>query len=735
MKSHYTRAGLAVLLVFLASCSGKGKEENVDASGATQAETAGGTADASASTKPVAEPMGVTEERQKQMPRDRFDFLAVVNDSRDAEKIVSWVRENTRHVPYEGLLRGPLGVLMDRSGNSLDRSLLLARFLEIAGHEARVVGAGFTPKSPVSGGAAAASVPGQSEHARTQLERRKQADATATMIVDRIGQLNLATPHADRTHYWVQYKDGDRWVDADPTLATTGQTHQGMSGQPVAVNAESLKHSVTMSLIVERWEAGKLAESLLAVVPFEPVALPMAAATVSFVPVDVSRRTATLKSFASGAELSETLLDENAWAVVLGDETGHGRIGRMFDDAGIVSDTPSFSAAGRVGAAGGQAFGAMTGDLSGYDVAEDEVETAPTVLTALIAEYEIGSPGKPSRQLRRFIFDSLGPEARNASGKPLPRPKWTDQQKIERGADLVALNDTLVAYAGLPFETYVYRYAQRVIDAKDAILAVAGGAKDEATRRRMAYALGFRTLEYYAAERDATLDPGLAIVEPQIYRRILRYMPTANAKVLDVGIFADLAWNRLAPAAGSTSAKAVIAQGILDTLQEREIVMADGPSQPGDNTAALFAEAATQGIEIIAVRDSGDQRLAGFPGPARARMLGDIAGGQIVVTPAQPVKVAGRDRLGWWRVDPGSGQTVGAMDTGLLQDETEYSITEEAMEAQRTGATTETRAYNWAVRVRNRRASRGMETSESMFQSLMNRCADSITPHGVTPPI
>ena len=49
----------------------------------------------------------------------------------DPQKMLDWVRDNTRLVPYEGSLRGALGVLMDRNGNSLDRSILLARLLEL----------------------------------------------------------------------------------------------------------------------------------------------------------------------------------------------------------------------------------------------------------------------------------------------------------------------------------------------------------------------------------------------------------------------------------------------------------------------------------------------------------------------------------------------------------------------------------------------------------------------------
>ena len=68
-----------------------------------------------------------------------FDPQAVVNEvGKDPERLAQWVRDNTVLVPYEGVLRGAVGVLMDRVGNSLDRALLLHSLLRAAGRTARL---------------------------------------------------------------------------------------------------------------------------------------------------------------------------------------------------------------------------------------------------------------------------------------------------------------------------------------------------------------------------------------------------------------------------------------------------------------------------------------------------------------------------------------------------------------------------------------------------------------------
>jgi hypothetical protein len=79
------------------------------------------------------------EDAQRQAPRDRWDPQYVVDTvGIDAKDLFAWVRREVRWVPYRGALRGPVGVLMDRNGNSLDQSLLLAALLRAAGHEVRL---------------------------------------------------------------------------------------------------------------------------------------------------------------------------------------------------------------------------------------------------------------------------------------------------------------------------------------------------------------------------------------------------------------------------------------------------------------------------------------------------------------------------------------------------------------------------------------------------------------------
>ena len=79
------------------------------------------------------------ERREQEAPRDRWDPDYIVHEiGSDPDALFRWVRDNTFWIPYRGLLRGPVGVLLDRQGNSLDRAVLLATLLEHAGRTVRL---------------------------------------------------------------------------------------------------------------------------------------------------------------------------------------------------------------------------------------------------------------------------------------------------------------------------------------------------------------------------------------------------------------------------------------------------------------------------------------------------------------------------------------------------------------------------------------------------------------------
>jgi hypothetical protein len=125
---------MVALLVLFASCSSYGASTNPQASG-------------SAENQPPAEElvrfdrfMGLVKQLRSSLDRTQFDLDALLSSlDYDDMAIVEFVKTQVRFEPYSGSLRGAIGTLRSRAGNSLDQSVLLATLLNNAGFEARIV--------------------------------------------------------------------------------------------------------------------------------------------------------------------------------------------------------------------------------------------------------------------------------------------------------------------------------------------------------------------------------------------------------------------------------------------------------------------------------------------------------------------------------------------------------------------------------------------------------------------
>jgi hypothetical protein len=81
----------------------------------------------------------LSSELETNLDRSQFDLEALLDLlDYDDKQIVEFVQQQINFQAYEGVLRGPQGTLISRSGNSLDQSLLLARLLKDAGYDARI---------------------------------------------------------------------------------------------------------------------------------------------------------------------------------------------------------------------------------------------------------------------------------------------------------------------------------------------------------------------------------------------------------------------------------------------------------------------------------------------------------------------------------------------------------------------------------------------------------------------
>ena len=108
--------------------------------------------------------------------------------------------------------------------------------------------------------------------------------------------------------------------------------------------------------------------------------------------------------------------------------------------------------------------------------------------------------------------------------------------------------------------------------------------------------------------------------------------------------------------------------GVTDHLAERFAMEFAGDAPNWSHTGTIgvgevFEAAAAQGIPTLVLH--GDVP-SGLPyGPeATAAIRQLVAAGDVVVVPAEPVAIGDTARVGWWAIDPETGETTDTMDDG-----------------------------------------------------------------------
>ncbi len=321
--------GLSVTLVVsgLANAAGIGQGPMVltsQSKGAVPADSseASGTSTAGIFASTTAETREELRERLKRffraalaysaaIPADRFDPQAIIaTTGRDPVALFNWVRDSTTWVPYQGVLRGPVGVPMDREGNDLDRALLLAQLLKSTGQEVRLARGtlsdaaaaeimrairprprkteaatpAVTPEFNALVDAYTKDNPSDAAILREFVEQSIQSDArTAKAASDRsadqaralaaaIGLSNRAHDKSaavvdlDRVkdHWWVQWRHDPDWTDLDPSLPGSQAGQRLTERQSTLATSDidpSLFHEVRVRVTTERWEQGHLQET------------------------------------------------------------------------------------------------------------------------------------------------------------------------------------------------------------------------------------------------------------------------------------------------------------------------------------------------------------------------------------------------------------------------------------------------------------------------------------------
>jgi len=646
----------------------------------------------------VAELFEQLEEEWQRIPRTSFDAQAVVElAGTDPDGLAGWVRTHTHSVPYRGALRGHRGVLLDRVGNSLDRSLLLSELLRVAGVHSRLVRGTLDDGAlqrllsvdygRLAADSAGRSLPHEDRYRKsratqsalsdgaTESELRKLRQSTARLLkslqertdrqskcllkalqlsggVEATGQEETQQSVALRDHWWVQWDTGSEWRDLDPAIPVGHQAlvrpHSRLEvkrGIPIeTVIPAALRHRITIRVFIEQAVDEELQEREILhemLTPFELNGAPVILSTVPAQGLDQ-----ILKTVSSDA-LQKIIARAEVWETSL--QAGDQPVKRtQFDRSGnaVTSLRP----------------GSLGGALAGFNPLRSsrlpQTRNQPTGhLTAQWVEYRIHVPGRPDRVIRRDIFDHIGPFVRSE----FRAGRRTFRNLQISGSMPLVCTDILPLTSNPSIDWIEYCSIRSVLDQRQGTLDLLRGRKG-ADIDSIPFSV---ELMSFAAARFSP-GPGvrrLFLAEPNIisfHRQLqIRKSDGGNSRIASVEGY-DIVWNAVAVAAGENCFQARLTQGVRDTNLEALLMQNRCGCSP-DN-ASVFTEQVGRVPDRWTLLRS---HVASAPADQtlepdiRQRIQTSVRAGWQVLAPVKPAAAGSPAQAGWWQVDPDTGTTLG----------------------------------------------------------------------------
>lgn len=660
------------------------------------------------------------------IPRETFDVSAVVRQAGDTpQAMLDWVRGRTVWIPYQGSLRGPLGVLMDRRGNGLDRAMLLAEMLRTAGKAARLAHATRSDAQVAEVRKAIAQQPQtmpatRPEDGRSMIDlvlqkyiepagldidaMRREAEGLlarsertteeiagrtvnqSKVLAEMIGVSKDESNPDDhingalRDHWWVQYQEGGNWVNLDPggreedsalTPADTIDWQPRDGHWPIDA---AMRHEIELRLVIERWEAGRLSEQTVlrqTLVPSE-----LMGQYISLLNMPKSWPTGlNLAAEANpSAKIKALTMDEHEWMPVL-------RVGTQAFYEGSFTDTGSVNPKADMGLfkSTGRSIGGAANSAADMLSGAAEPPQDDGILTAEWIEYEIRSPGRPPQTIRRQLFDLIGPAARS-SQQPVAQPKLDDSARLNRGLMLIGQTEILPLVCQLSPAFVDELTAQRALLMRDSLVKLTGASETPAIKEASDSLTSLSPVPgqlYDLALMRGLLGPhqnDIYLDRPNIlsFHQFMRTDPGGDLKFVSA---IDIVSNEIGvqPTGNANQTRQVrMAQGVLDTAAET--LLLDQSVRTGSASDLLASHGDAD--QWLVVRNSEDSqwRQVQVSADLRARVDAELAKGYAVVLPRQ--LPAGDDMAAvWWRIDPGTGRTLGMNGYGWGAAMVEYAVT------------------------------------------------------------
>ena len=601
--------GLAALVIMFAlSCSGKKQEEQqsraIPNQGSASSEEAKAKNQESGSSESIPAAGGWEES---------FQF----------------VRDSIRTEPSRFPLKTTEGVRWGRSGNSLEKALLLAQLLQDNGQTVQIAEGELDDR-------AAEKLLGTIFPPGKEFAYKKDVPVSAPTE-----EPGLVA--AVKRHFWVQRQDGENWVDLDPSFpgAKPGQAFAS------AINTfepadEALKTGVTIVLeytaadseepqAVLSWE-GKLEEAAN-----QPVSLTVVA------------------QFQKAAEESEE--EAEGAGGVFGALGGQSSKKKKAQAGETVSYNAALTVSGE-GAADGQ-FSPEKGEI--YKLS---LKVKFESLNEVVSESERILFERTEKKAEAPIFQR---HAILIAPNRIPAEVWQNR--------LNAVSDkNMLAEVKSQVEQIKKTLKSKKVDRNTL-------EKSADLERKVGPELGHLLNMIFASTSDDQTEKEGAALSISTYYQVPRILISSfSGDQVTSRVSFDLRQDKIEtiplPGQALTMKRTFLyGRGVMESILEGEL-LGRLTGKPALTTAALMQEAAQRKIPIRSYSslEKENLRKIGPPESVAEKIFSVLDAGRVVIIPEKGVEWEGQNRWGWWDVDLRTMETVGVMDTGLHQAVLERTI-------------------------------------------------------------
>jgi len=548
----------------------------------------------------------------------------------DWEEAFRFVRDGIRTEPSQFPLKSPDGVRSGRSGNSLEKALLLAQILQDNGLTVQLA------EGELDDRAAAKLLASLFPAAKTFSYKK---DVPVSTPAEEPGLIA-----AVKRHFWVQKADGNNWIDLDPSYPGTEPAN---AFAPVKntfkPSNEALKTRVSIALEYTEADSGEPQPVLIWKGKMEEVA---------------------------NQPVSLSILAEFQKAAVEDGEEEEETAGGVFGALGRESSKKKKGQAGE-----GVSYNAAL-IISGQGVADGKCSPEKSLISKLVLKMKFESLDEVVSESERILFE------RTAGDAEMPL--------FQRHAILIAPNRIPLEV----WESRLKAVSDKemLADVKSQVEEIKKSLKSKKVTRntfeksadleqKVGPALGHLLNMIFASTSDDQTEQEGSALSISTYYQVPRILITSFAGDQDKSVTSfDLRQDRVeaVPLAGQAlnmKQTFLYGRGVMESILEGKLLeLLTGKRSL--TTAALMQEAAQKEIPIRSYSslEKASLEKIGLPESVVKKLFSALDSGRIVVIPEKSIAWEGQKRWGWWDVDPQTMETVGVMDTGLHQAVLERTI-------------------------------------------------------------